>query len=282
MNEISLFKNYYDPIPVRSLPFFDFVSCVMEGDYIDEIGKIRGERDKAKRDELKANLPAVSISGVFSRRGRDFLKVHSGLICLDFDEKENPKVSNWEAFRNSLTDIVNVKFAALSASGRGVFVVIPLAFPGNHLEQFEALRSDFSQLGYVIDKSCSDVSRLRGMSSDKKAYYNRDAEAYRRLMKPKASTKYSNDGDCLPLIQKIISEQVDITGAYKNWFQIGAALAAVYGEKGRGYFHQLSKFYPKYDEMECDIQYDKCLRHHGGYTQATLYYYAKQYGVVAN
>ena len=278
--EISLFMDYYSPAPVRSITFDNFCTCVMEGDYAEEVNKIRRERNKDKRDELKSMLPAVTISGTFSKRSKDSLIKHSGLICLDIDSKDNPTISNWNQVIRDMTEIINIAFASLSVSGNGCFVVIPLAFPERHTQQFEALRSDFLSLGYHIDKSCSDVSRLRGMTGDNNGHYNPDAEPYRRVPKLNINnSKSANVGDCDSLIRKIISEGIDITSEYKNWYEIGASLVSMYGERGRDLFHQLSKFYPKYDQGECDRQYNHCLKNPGNYSQATLYYYAKQFGL---
>jgi hypothetical protein len=278
--ELSLFRDYYSPVPVQSITLEQFCLCVMEGDYAEEVNAIRRERNKDKRDELKADLPAVTISGTFERRNKESLIKHSGLICLDIDAKENPAITNWDQVVRDMSDIVNVAFASLSVSGNGCFVVIPLSFPHRHTDQFNALQSDFKKLGLTIDKKCSDISRLRGMTGDNNAHYNPDAEPYRRLsMLNNNKFKPAQDGDLLPLIQKIISKRIDITSDYKNWYEIGASLAATWGEKGRDPFHQLSRFYPKYDPMECDKQYNHCLRNPGNYSLATLFYYAKKFGL---
>lgn len=278
--EISLFMDYYSPAPVRSITFDNFCTIVMEGDYAEEVNMIRRERNKEKRDELKSMLPAVTISGIFTKRNKNSLVKHSGLICLDIDSKGNPAVSKWNQVIRDMSEIINVAFASLSVSGHGCFVVIPLAFPERHTQQFEALSSDFLSLGYRIDKSCSDVSRLRGMTGDNNAHYNPDAEPYRRVPKSNINkSKITNDDEFDSLIRKIISNGIDITSDYKNWYEIGASLAATYGENGRNIFHQLSQFYPKYNQEECDGQYNHCMKNPGNYSKATLYFYAKQFGL---
>ena len=283
--EISLFKNYFDSVPVRSANLNDFCSWVMEGDYQEEVSNIRREQNKEIRDTLKSKLPAVTISGTFKERRKSGLIKYSGLICLDIDSKENPSVENWHQVIRELSDIINIAFAALSVSGNGCFVIIPLAFPERHMEHFNALQSDFRSLGYNIDTLCSDVSRLRGMTSDTMAHYNPHAQPYRRVYDDKnrvTKLKTFNDSDCMQLIEKIISEEKDITSEYKNWYEVGASLASTFGERGRELFHQLSRFYPKYDQRECDRQYNHCLKHPGNYSPATLFYYAKQSGIYLN
>ncbi len=150
------------------------------------------------------------------------------------------------------------------------------------MEQFNALEADFRTWGFVVDKACSDICRLRGISSDGAAYFNPNAEPYRRLFvpAPKRTGKVSHDAPhSFNLIQKIISSGVDITGDYKNWYEVGASLASEHGEAGRSHFHQLSRLHSEYDQLRCERQYDNCLKNHGAYTIATLFYYAKQNGI---
>ena len=90
------------------------------------------------------------------------------------------------------------------------------------------------------------------------------------------SVIFLNSGDKLDrLINRIVSQGIDITNSYKNWFEVGAALANEYGERGREYFHQLSKFHPEYSPGKCDKQYDHCLRNPGKFTAGTIVHYAK-------
>ena len=49
------------------------------------ISKIRGEKDKSKRDKLKQQLPCILFSGEFNERSKKGLVKHSGLMVLDFD-----------------------------------------------------------------------------------------------------------------------------------------------------------------------------------------------------
>ncbi|MBN1180841.1 MAG: PriCT-2 domain-containing protein [Bacteroidales bacterium] len=280
-SNISLFKSYFDLVPIRSIRFEDFSKVIIEGEYQSEVNLIRQEKNKSIRDKLKAKLPAVTISGTFKERSSANILSHSGLICLDFDLKDNPSVDNWYKVILDLRLIVNVAFAAKSVSGNGIFAVIPLAFPSQHLDQFNALKSDFKSFGLNIDSSCSDVSRLRGITSDPRAHYNPDAEPYRRIYKKpqRRNTNYISYEDCIKLIKKIISSGIDITSDYRNWYQIGASIAAEYGEEGRTLFHQISMIYPGYNQTDCDKQYNNCLKNHQGYTIATLFYYAKQFGI---
>lgn len=86
--------------------------------------------------------------------------------------------------------------------------------------------------------------------------------------------------DVETVTQRIEAAGIDITADYGDWVNLGFALTEEYGENGRDYFHRLSRFYPDYDEAECDRQYDKCLRSHGtGVTIRTFFQLAKDHGI---
>ena len=66
------------------------------------------------------------------------------------------------------------------------------------------------------------------------------------------------------LVREIERIGVDITGDYHQWMRIGFALASAFGESGRGFYHRVSRFYSDYSNVECNRQYDRCLRARGG------------------
>ena len=65
--------------------------------YKERILEIRAIEDKKARDILKIQLPQATISGVFKshRRAENLLK-HSGLICIDIDDKDNRHILNFD------------------------------------------------------------------------------------------------------------------------------------------------------------------------------------------
>jgi hypothetical protein len=82
------------------------------------------------------------------------------------------------------------------------------------------------------------------------------------------------------IIQQIESQQIDITTAYSDWRNIGFAFADEFGEAGREYFHRISRFYPDYSSIDCDRQFDNCLKAKGqGVSLKTFFYHAKQAGI---
>lgn len=283
---ISLFSSYTNPMPSCSIPLEGLFSSIAHEEFKNEVEAVRKETVPDKKKQLKAALPAVTISGEFSKREKSALTTHSGFICIDIDGKENPTINDWPKLRNDLGAIKEVAFAALSVSGCGAFAVIPIAYPAKHGQHFDALRSDFASIGITIDKACRDVSRLRGITSDSGAIFNPAANTYCRLAEePKPARKtaipiHTGENDLVQLIREIENRGIDITQGYKPWFEVGCAIANELGEAGRAYFHNLSQYNHDYKAGACDRQFTACLRHPGNFTKATIFEYAKQYGVV--
>ena len=57
---------------------------------------------------------------------------------------------------------------------------------------------------------------------------------------------------------------------YDTWFKVGMALNSGLGEEGRTYFHEFSKLSNKYNEDECNAQYDNIISHYDGNSDITL------------
>ena len=173
---VSVYENYYSKNPMGKVNLLEWFT--LENEFTPMVEIIRSTSDKEKRNQLKASLPAITPCGIFSVRKADKLISHSGIICIDIDGKDNPDVLNFEELKSVLSENIHVLFCGLSVSGNGLFCFIQIAYPEKHKEHFYSLQEDFKTIGIVIDKSCSDVSRLRGYSFDKNPYINYDAEVY--------------------------------------------------------------------------------------------------------
>jgi len=187
--KISVFSRANDPKPRCEIPLWGFCQSVRLAEFAPEIENIRNTEDYEKRQFLKKRIPAVIISGTFSHRCAEGLIKPSGFICLDFDAKDNPQVKNWKEARNNIGNLKEVVFCAISASGKGCFAIIPIAYPNRFKDQFEALKRDFKTLGYTVDGSCGDVCRLRFVSSDPEATFKTDVKAYNRVYEPEKQTR---------------------------------------------------------------------------------------------
>lgn len=93
----------------------------------------------------------------------------------------------------------------------------------------------------------------------------------------------ANDEDIENILQQIENHQIDITGDYSTWRNLGFAFSDSLGEAGRDLFHRLSRFYSTYDPKECDRQFDACLKAKGsGITINTFFHHAKDHGFMIN
>ena len=178
----SLFASVSDKSP-KEVTLDDFVLMVEQGHCEEAIARVRAEPDKKARNTLKKNLlPAVTVSGLFSGGHAEAnLASHSGLICLDFDGAQNPRLAEGiAAARDIVSEDEFAKAAFVSASGTGIAVICRIE-PENHAKAFNALAQYFSgQYGLTADTSGSDVTRLRYLSHDEGIKTNHNARIFRR------------------------------------------------------------------------------------------------------
>lgn len=287
---VNKFKNYSSTNP-ETISLWDWLN---DDSYKKDVEYIRTIEDKKMRTELKSKLPCITPSGTFSKRKSDCLIKHSGFICIDIDGADNQDIKDFKELRQQLKNILNITYASLSVSGNGVFCLIPIMYPEKHKEHFEALKKCFEMTGIIIDKGCGDVARLRGYSYDEDAYFNQDAIVFNQLLDLKSEKKdiipkvsidninYSNNthNKVMKIIEKINSSGVDITGDYKQWFDIGCALANEFNEEGREMFQQISQNSPKYSQHVCDNTFSSILSGNYSFTIGTFFHYAQEEGVI--
>ena len=275
--EVSCFRSYSGKEP-KSI---NLLTWLQSEKYKEEILQLRTLPEKEKRDRIKASLPAITVSGTFypTRKAENLLK-HSGLICIDIDPKGNEHISNYLELKEELVKIENVAYAGLSASGKGFFLIIPIAHPQKHKEHFQALKEDFLRLGLEIDTAPQNVVSLRGYSYDTNAFFRHDATPLKRWKNPAAiekknysshsfSQQHTNIHERVEkLILQLQERQIDITQEEGIWWRLACAFANEFGEQGRSYFHTISQFHPRYKAREADRKYSYALK--GTYKQITI------------
>lgn len=234
------------------------------------IKALRATEDAEARARMKRYLPQATLSGVFrpTRKAAN-LVMHSGLICLDIDYKDNTHLAAFDTYvRNLLSSLEYVAYAAHSVGGQGWFALVPLQYPEHHKEQFESLRRAFERRYVVIDRACSDVCRLRTQSyeedpivrSDVRKYAGR-VRRYNPLYKRPRPLPVAGDDEATvaALCEQMREQGVDITSSYHDWVLTGMALTAL-GERGRHWFHECSRMNPNYKPGECDKLYNNLLQ----------------------
>jgi len=143
--------------------------------YHEVIAKTDGDWRAAKLAiaEDKKRLPAALWSGRFSRRAKEGLLCHSGLLCADLDSLGNRLAE----VRKKLISSPHLFALFLSPTGDGLKCVYRVAADGEkHKASFRAVEEHVRELtGVQIDESCSDVARLCFLSHDPNAYWNENA-----------------------------------------------------------------------------------------------------------
>jgi hypothetical protein len=109
---------------------------------------------------------------------------------VDIDAKDNPDILDWETLKQDLSVLPQIAYCALSVSGKGLFLVIPLRYPEKHLQQFHQLQIDFRKMGIMIDSACSDITRLRCLSYDEHPIINENATLYEGVYVEKTNIKW--------------------------------------------------------------------------------------------
>ena len=263
---------------------------ILSGKYKEVAEQIRCGATADERHDIKKQLynqiPAVTVSGRFSQHNSEHLIEASGLICIDIDWKDN--VDIMPQVPSILQKLKYVAYCGKSISGDGYFAIIPIENPMHFKQHFYALEEEMKSYGIVIDKSCKDITRLRYASYDADGYYNPNATTYyweldkeakvannskekvtKKRLSPTSSTMTDAEmvGKQLELLK---SSSSTIPDDYDTWFKVGMALNSGLGDDGRTYFHEFSKLSDKYDEDECNTQYDNIISHYEGGSDITL------------
>jgi len=181
------------------------------------IEQIRATDDKPTRTALKLKLPGVVLGAVMSNRAekeKDKVKHFTGLMPFDIDQQDNSGMDA-AALRKELSKVKNVIFAALSASGKGVWGLVKVSNPSNYKQHFQQLVSDFEKLGIVLDKSKGgNPTDLRFYSYDPEAYLAESFKIYDRTPKPKQKQKsYSGQYNKRPFAADPIKKAVNMVDA---------------------------------------------------------------------
>lgn len=269
--KVSIYKNVFD----SKGGIGNLFSFLTTDRWKDDSIRVRNEKNEEKRKQIKLQLPACTPSGLFENKTT--LIQHSGLICIDIDGKDNPKITNYNSFIEELGNLQEVAFAGKSVSGNGAFAIIPIKYPDRHVDHFRALEEDFLRHGIVIDHLCKNPNRLRTYSYNDKPYINHDAKVYRRCFQPikRQTHAYLGDNDIVDqYARKVIERGLIIAPTYSTWFELAASLASV--PNGRELFHAISSLDThKYNFKEAEKQFNS-VKASGGIGAGTFIHLCKQ------
>jgi succinate dehydrogenase flavin-adding protein (antitoxin of CptAB toxin-antitoxin module) len=181
VHQVTIFQSIKD----TSAPFYRNVGVILgrikSGASKELVKKIRAEKRKPERNELKKKLPAVCFSGKFTKRADSYLVEHSGLICLDFDGYTKQKDLLEDKENLSKNKYVYSVFISPSGNGLKVLVKIP-ADAENHINYFNSLEKYFNS--QYFDKTSKNVSRVCYESYDPLLHINENSSIWDVIEEP--------------------------------------------------------------------------------------------------
>jgi succinate dehydrogenase flavin-adding protein (antitoxin of CptAB toxin-antitoxin module) len=197
LHDITIFKNIRD----TDTPFFRPVQAILErikdGATKDLIKKIRLEKSKSDRNEMKKLLPAICFSGTFNKRADNALIEHSGLLCLDFDGYDKQKTLLQDKENLSRSKYVYSVFISPSGDGLKVLVKIP-ADPENHTNYFNSLERHFNSP--FFDKTSKNLSRVCYESYDPLIHVNENSSIWDLIEEPEyTEVSKAKDSPTIPI-----------------------------------------------------------------------------------
>jgi len=183
VHNVTIFQNIRD----TDTPFFRDVHVILDrikegaGATKDLVKRIRLEKSKPERQELKKGLPAICFSGTFNKRTDISLIEHSGLICLDFDGYTKQKELLHDKENLSKNKYVFSVFISPSGNGLKVLVKIP-ADAENHTMYFNSLEKYFNSA--YFDKTSKNLSRVCYESYDPLIAINENSSIWDTIEEP--------------------------------------------------------------------------------------------------
>lgn len=269
-SKFSFFKSNKGDKPDGSLTLEQFIDGVKEGTWAKQIANLRLKRNNPiVYKGLKNKLPGVTISALLKNRDKKLpmekrLLSHSGLIAIDIDKKDNPKLR--------ASDQIDKEAVAefISPGGEGKKLIYRCTTTNDvaeHRRIFDAAVQRLDKLGVNIkvDPIVKALGGLQYVSADPDAWYNPKTKLILKPLQPITRKKETVPTKDQTQILNELNEYIDaigkkdITSEYEDWLNIMFGLAHSFGEAGRKPLHRICKNYKAYAKGECDEKYDACI-----------------------
>jgi len=279
---ISSYKNVHDKQDI-DIEIDSFLEGVQTGKWQDIALEVRNAPNKEIKDLIKKKAPIVTPSGSFSERKVDGLRKHSNFIAIDIDNLDDAPTTKARIGADTY-----IYAAFISISGQGLCLVIKIDGT-RHLDAFNAIAAYlYNEYQLIVDQSGKDVSRARFVSYDPFLLLNKKSSTFKKYLPKKKEPKFEKilviKSDFDSIIDQMDKKGLNLCEDYSDWISICYALVSEFGEEGRNHFHTLSSHSSKYNSIDCDSQFDACLKSHNeskGKKSSirTIYYHAKQNGI---
>ncbi len=266
--KLSLFKNSFAELPDLHITLDEMADHIREGKWKSNVLKLRSLSDPKYYKKIKEALPAITVSGEFKTRDKytpfkQRIIRHTGLICLDIDKKDNPKLSIKTVIdKDCLMQYV-------SCSGEGLKIIYRCETTkdqSEHRRIYDAAVQRLAKKGIKlkVDPIVKSISSLQYVSYDPNVFYFPKSKliitplpAPKRI-KSKPSEDQKKELEQLQEYIEALGDR-DVTKDYDKWLTIAFGLSYSLGEAGRQPFHELSKNYAEYAAEEVDEKFDACL-----------------------
>ena len=249
---ISIFSRHSDLEPSANLPLTKVLEAIRQPrERVTKlIAAIRSEPDKAKRRELKGQLPAICFGAQLkTRNGKasaaEKIQAESGIVCLDLDD-----IEDLDATRARLEGQGYILAVFVSPSGNGLKVLVPIL--GCFQTHWRALAHHMeSEYQLKADEARKDMVGLCYASHDPAIWIAPDlsaVEVFAEVMedpRPRHQPGQALIGH-MPQDGEVLSEYLDAKNAedalaflspdceYPEWIEIGQAIHCQFGGSGQG------------------------------------------------
>lgn len=283
--KISYYKNTFaKDSEDKDLAFF--LKGVRDGAWQDHVLSVRVCEDEEKKKELKRKSPLVRISGSFAGQKDSDIRKHSGYIAIDIDKIDNPNTTKEQLVKDPY-----IYAAFVSISGKGLCLIFHIDGT-RHADAFEAISAYlYNEYQLISDQACKNVSRARYVSYDPYIHINEDAKLFKKyLPKPKVAKQLPKivfvNSDFDRIVKEMYDRGINVCEDYRDWIRVCFALVSEFGDTAtaRAHFDTLSRLSSKYNEKDCQHQYDVCVKAHTDNkskisTINYIYWLAKQHGI---
>jgi hypothetical protein len=246
---VTYYQNTYSKALIE-LDLNSVLKSIQSDKYKDIVLKCRSLEGDEKKQFKAKNIPAFTVSGTFEGKTADKLIEHSGFVAMDFDGIDDINEAKSLLYADKYT------YAGFtSVGGKGLCIIVKID-GSKHLQMFNALENYYmNEYGYQIDKSCSNVNRLRFVSWDPLLFINEKAHKWTKELKTKKTKSVNivfSDSDIDFVIQQITAQKIDLTQDYQTWIELGMALKSALGESGINQYQAISQFHPKYNPTQIE------------------------------
>jgi hypothetical protein len=233
----------------------------------------------------KALAPAAVLQGVCPTWKNNEFESLARVLCLDIDgpkpgepDNGNAWVQDWNEVKNNLGALPWVAYCALSAGGRGVFVLIPIerADARTYAAYYETWATKLkSHYNLATDSACKNLARLRFMTYDPAPIINRAALVWDKVLQIPQDWRQGcqlvtpceltaeQQNTVREAVRYCTANGVSIGESFDDWLHLSAFFAHAWNEgEGRELFHKLAALSPKYKEWENDYKLRNLARPH--------------------